>query len=312
MGTILKPLLAALAAGCLGSSVIGAEGIPDDAPPVKADALLAELGDLETKRKEILRADLKTVLDDMEKAGKTPRAAADLYAQAVEATKYAGAQGANQEFLNWKRKEDARLQSKDFGTAAQLHLRYLGLSVERAMGVSLDELVPDVETYVKDLLAWRADVRERKPPTAEFQECLNDDYFKHPYVDYFAVGRHLGAVSDKEWERSPGGVDGIMDKMLLPFYRAQKSPKLLEFWDMRIQDTAGRAKAGQKQNEIDKFDNEQGPELRWRRAKDMAMLGLKNKAIQEMMTIIRQHSRHQQFNAWCEELKKLLAEPSGT
>ena len=124
-------------------------------------------------------------------------------------------------------------------------------------------------------------------------------------------GRQDGAKdSGKGWELGPFNVEGIFQTIILPELRAQKDPRVLEYWDNKMRQLADRATKAKSPLEIDKFNQITRPLLQWGRALDMETIGLRNRAITEMFSIVKANPAHPGVEAWMKELRTRIQPPA--
>ena len=190
----------------------------------------------------------------------------------------------------------------------------------------MKELLPQIVGYVRDLVAdqevidgieesmRREKEREREHPPKKGQPApvqhkkVSDDMIKRvhdsilkrgltasPVVQYWKIAPLLAAEG---WEASPGSVDAIYESILLPYYRENRDLKALDFWDYKLQREALTAERSRSVAEQDRYMTVRRPSLLWRRAEELAWLGYKNKAVNEMMGVIRAHPSHPDFQVW--------------
>src|SRR5207248_4305904 len=105
---------------------------------------------------------------------------------------------------------------------------------------------------------------------------------------------------------SPGAINGIYDKTILPEMRLRKDPRLINYWDERIAQEAGAASRSGLTFNADKFNGIQRPRLLWKRAQDMIVIGQKNRAIAEMFALIKGNPSHPDVAEWASQLEKTL------
>jgi hypothetical protein len=115
-----------------------------------------------------------------------------------------------------------------------------------------------------------------------------------------------GGQSAGGWEMQPGNVTGIFNAVILPEFRATKDPRLLEYWEMEIK--RAQEAASKKKLDVDQRDwlQVRRPSLLWRRAKDMELLGLRNRALSEMFSLVKAYPEHPDFASWTEALDAVL------
>jgi hypothetical protein len=125
-----------------------------------------------------------------------------------------------------------------------------------------------------------------------------------------AAAPAAGAAPATNWEGTPGNVDGIFNTILLPEYRAQKDPRVVEYYDYRLRHDAEAASRTKLTFEIDKFNQVVRPQLLWQRNAELAGIGLKNRAAAEMFALIKANPNHPSNAAWITELETLLVPPA--
>lgn len=118
-----------------------------------------------------------------------------------------------------------------------------------------------------------------------------------------------GNANAKEWEMSPGNVDGIFEKIILPELRAQRDPRLLEYWDVKIKREGDAAAKTKLAFDAERFTQFRRPDLLWSRAEDELVLGQRNKAINDMFGLIKGHPAHPNASSWVSRLEVLLTPP---
>ena len=127
-----------------------------------------------------------------------------------------------------------------------------------------------------------------------------------------SVAKMLGetkgpAAPDEAWPMNPGDLEGIHQTIILPEYRANRDPRIVEYWDRvlrREADTVARRKVDYEEK---RFTTIRRPELLWSRAEDLYQIGLKNRAISEMVGVLKSNPLHPRIDAWISELESLIA-----
>ena len=111
----------------------------------------------------------------------------------------------------------------------------------------------------------------------------------------------------RDWEMSPGNVDGIFQKIILPELRAQKDPRLLEYWDVILRREAEAAQKSRLAYDLEKYNQSRRPELLWARAEDELLLGQRTKAITDMFNVVKAHPGHFNAQSWIARIESLLS-----
>ena len=110
----------------------------------------------------------------------------------------------------------------------------------------------------------------------------------------------------RDWELTPGSVDGIFQKIILPELRAQHDPRLLEFWDVKIKREGDAAARSKLAFDLERFNQLRRPELLWNRAEDELLLGQRGKAVSDMLAIIKANTGHPFAGGWITRLESIL------
>jgi hypothetical protein len=129
-------------------------------------------------------------------------------------------------------------------------------------------------------------------------------------------GARKREAPDETWESVPANVDGLFNNIIQPSLRANNDPHVVDYWDYRLRHEADLATRTKLQFEIDRFNQIRRPQLLWGRLRDLASIGLKNRATSDMLALIKANATHPDATAWADELEGLLtpsaAPPAGT
>jgi hypothetical protein len=129
-----------------------------------------------------------------------------------------------------------------------------------------------------------------------------------------SVARLLGTsapkAEDDAWPMTPGDLDGIHRAIILPEYRAAKDPRILEYWDFVIKRETDAVAKRNNDYEQQRFQQIRRSELLWSRAEDMLAIGLKNRAILEMVAVLKANPIHPSASAWMGQIESLV-KPGG-
>jgi len=268
-----------------------------DLPPVDVQGVLKSLENVGTANETANQQLLNKALGEIHQAAASGARATDFYEKAIRATNYAGLQQQVADFQAWKKKQGEKLRSNDFQQALQFHLRYLSISLRFANGTPVKDLLPELLAYTNEVYAAKPGVLAEEM----MKRAISDSVF----VRWYGIGHQLKGM--KNWEMVPVAADGIWEKAILPEMRAEKNPAILRYWDERLQREATQAADRRLDIAADNFDNITRATLLWRRAEDMALLGSPNRAINEMLGLIKSHPTHPSNAAWISQLKAMLA-----
>ena len=293
-----------IALGCLVCLIpAGTVLLARDLPDVNRQQLITELEKLEKDRQTKWEVEIKKVISEIAGAANSPVAAVKLYQEAVRATQFAGADQESDKYKNWKKQQDENLTDSTFRTGLQFRFRYLVMLLKLSSGESEETMFAELERYVNDLLGNKdlMGVGKGAGPRRGWGGGFGGD---DPVVQLFRLEPYLKGA--KGWPQSPAAVDQMVDGVLMPKYRENKDPKLMVFWDERIERQRLRVDDAGLEMGKDRFESEELPRLLWNRAKDYISLDEPNRAVSEMMALIRQNPGHPDFEKWIGELKGRL------
>lgn len=286
-----------------------------DAPPPDLNALAKEIVALELKQKQSKLSEKSMLLAKIQAASASGPAAANFYADAVEAVQFEGTPGKGEAFQEWRKSHEELLRSKEMQTAIQLHLKYLLLAIQRKEIENPGTQLPALMDYVADLVA--ADdlfvkappppvegKKKKAPPQDERTALLDKPLGQSVFSQWLRLDPWLPDA--KSWEVKPGDVAGILEKNIRPLLREDKSPNLIQTWDLQMKVEADRITTGRSEYQADSFNSVTRPQLLFKRAQDMILLGQPNRALGEMMVLVRTYPTHPDFAQWLGKVRELI------
>lgn len=296
-----SPLFVSVVVACF----VGAQAAAapeNDVPPVDSAMILQALKILKVQQEVSEQAKLKRAIEQVFAASGTKETAIAFYEDAIMAMQFAGVTRENRQFRDWKEKEDERLSDPDFRESVRMHLFYLGVSLRRASGVKVADLLQQLTGYVNLL------------DDSETAVNAKGSLLKTPiggglFAKWLRLDPWLSGIDN--WEMNPGNPDAIAARIILPELREQKSPALIGYWDGRIERDAAKAAGAKLDFQVNDFTQIKLPQLLWNRAKEWLVLEQRNRAITEMFGIVQKYSDHPDEAAWIGELEGLLAPAQG-
>ncbi|MDQ3623859.1 MAG: hypothetical protein M3463_15445, partial [Verrucomicrobiota bacterium] len=292
---------------------------------------------LREEQTQQVKAKKQSAVGELQRAAASPQAAAAAWEEAVRTVQFEGAAKEGSQFREWKDNEGQALGEKEVQNAAFLHLRWLSITLQRANGAPVKDLLSTIVQFTKDVTAAeaamevleenlkkdqeRAERADRSTPNRRgprprgnegqvkrmFDQILNRPVTGSVVAQALKVHEMLKV--DK-WEFTPGAVDGIFLTIVLPELRAAKDPRLLDYWDMKIQREAQAIAKNKTQYEVDKFNQVRKPELLWNRSQEFIVLGQRNRAIGEMFALIKSNPTHPKAGEWISRLEAVLMPPA--
>ena len=233
----------------------------------------------------------------MSSAGADNSSAINFYLQAVEQVQFQGETREHTQFQEWKKKDANQLKDPDMQNAVRLHLNYLVISLQRAMGATVDQLTPSLLNYINQV--------QTDQDAIASQGMMKQSIASSIFVKWYGLGGMITGL--KDWEMTPGDVDGIYAMTLLPEMRKNKDPRVLQYWDDKISREAAQASKSNLSFTAQDFEQMRRPKLLWSRAEDELLLGQRNRAISDMFALIKNYGNHPDAGAWISELKGILS-----
>lgn len=298
-----------LLAGVLSGFPCALHAQQPPATPVDAAAVLATLKDLKGKQTQVVAREKGQVLDSIRAALADP---AKAYEQAIAAVEFQG-KGGNDgaKLVEWHKQNGELLRDRTFITSLRLELAYISLTWQRYMGAKTKDLLPALYDYTNQVTANY----ETLWPLKVTDKTLGDIVF----VTYFQIGPFINNLPD--WEPQPFNADGIYQKTILPELRQEKDPRLLAYWDNKIQLEAAHIDKQANGLAVNKFNMIRRPTLLWDRAEDEIVLGDTGRAVADMLALLKAHPDHPDFDKWAARLTEVVtpkadaaatAAPAGT
>ena len=316
-------LLTSVALGLAGARA-------EDAPAVDAGQMLKSLRQLREQAAVQTKASKQKVIQEVNAASASGESAVVAWEKAVMATQFDGVTREATAFKAWRNGEGEALKEAEAKNAARLHFLWLGLTLQRSSGIPVKDLLPALVNYTRELANdqvamdnlneaikrenERGDGRhgnQRKSNDADVKK-MHDDILQKPLGSSVVVQwlKLTEWVNVEKWEDTPGNLDGIFEKTVLPELRAQRDPRVLEYWDARIKREGESAARSKLEFEHEKFNTRRLPLLLWKRAGELAAIGSVNRAATEMYAIIHKYPGHPNAAEWMTKLEELLLPPA--
>lgn len=314
-----------------------------DTPPVDVNQLLQGLRQFKEQNESGVKTRRSSAYQQVMAAAASNEKAAAFWAESVLMVQFAGADQQTTAVRDWKQGEGEALRTKEAANAARLHLLWLGLTIQHSAGAETKQLLNNIVDFTKQVEADdlmiekvadqidKAKERAGSPRKAnanksiaeETQAKRTHDSIMRMSVANSPVARRLlitdvvGDVGGKKkkadggdgasWESVPGNVGGIYNSIILPEFRANKDPRLLEYWDMTIKKAQQNIDPGMADYDERQWSQVRHPRLLWSRAEDVYLIGQRNRAVTEMFNLVKTHPQHPDNAAWISRLESLLA-----
>lgn len=306
-----------------------------DGPPVDVRQILSALQQMRDQKEQQVKAARSEIFQKASSAAASPQAAAAAWEEAVRAVQFQGMAREGTQFREWRDNEGAGLKEQEGQNAARLYFQWLTLTLQRANGATVTQLLPSIIQYTRDLMADQSSMSVLETRMAEDKEKISDlnaARRKSSLIDrakdaekgrrmhnMILKGGLLGSVpvqaykaaeflKVQNWEENPGNVDGIYSKIILPELRRTADARVLEYWDIKLKFESDAANAQRLEFETEKFNQVRRPELLWLRAKDEFAIGRRNRAVLNMFNLVRSYPTHPAAATWIGDLEKHLGE----
>jgi len=257
---------------------------------------------------ETCRAKLQTcrffAMSEAQAASASAGASVAFYLKALQGTRY---QNNPQGFADWRKKNEGIISSMPFQTATMLQLRYLVLALKRVDHTDAYAQVPEYFSYLNSLAASFPSTvigtkSSRAGSSRQVQEALallGQPISKSSVAQWLDVA---ALVPTSDFEQVPGNYGGIMEKNVRGPLRDKKDPRLIATWDAQINLESKEA----PKLDADSFRKRRYPALIIDRAEDLVLVGQKEKAVGEMITLIKANQDNPAAMQWINQARQMM------
>ena len=298
--------------------------------PQNSAAILKELDKIDQGAKAHEENRRSAAISQIQAAANSAPAAVELYLKSLENTKHLET---HQDYVDWSRKNQELLHSLSFQTAAQLQMRYLAMALQRNERHDAYSQIPECLAYLETLSSQKS-LRKETADSISSDDSPNSSQNKNqkktakststdkPYPEAIAlINQSVNKSSVVEWlqisdllpdsdfEPSAGNYQSIMEKNVRKPLRAKNDPRIVQTWDTQIaQETATATESNSKQ-QTDTFNQLRLPDLLFRKAQDTASIGQPNRALGEVMMLVRNYPANSSMKDWITTARGLLTNP---
>jgi hypothetical protein len=292
-----------------------------DAPPVDTAQILATLKAIRETHETQTRANKQRAAQQAQALAGNPAGAAAAWGDAIRQ-----ATGTVPDPVQDALKETEPQQ------AARLHFQWMLITLQRANDVEVKDLLPRVIAHTREVAGLRTalDVLQEKINREKEQVGGNkaksrerqkdDEAAKRLAEDILKASVMAGPVASAwritevatvpQWEASAGDMDGIFKSVIIPEMERQRDVRVLEYWDMKVARERERVEKTKDPVQIDRFNTILRPEILWEKAEEANKLGLRNRALSEMMMLIKSAPAHPRFGQWLKRIEEIVAPPA--
>ncbi len=273
------------------------------------DAVLKELAAIKISMREKHDQRLRQTAAEIRRIAQSPSDARTLYLNSIKEAQFAGLTGQAGKFSDQKERLDGAMSTPVFRTAITLHLQYLALTLDRAIEPDKPYPVDPIVGFLKESAETKLKFYEELAGNRLAAELLNNGVNQGIFERVFRFGPELNGL--KDWEMSPGNIEGILEKQIRPRLREAKDPRLIETWNLQISYEGQLAEEDGKDITMRDFQDVRLPALVWRKARDMYALGQTKEALALMLDTVRAYPAHPEIGAWVDEVERNVRTVSG-
>lgn len=281
---VLPPLL-------LSAVALRAQQSPP--PAVDAAAVLSALKEIKGKQTQIIAKEKGQVLDSLRAALADPVKA---WEQAVIAVEIQGKGNEGSKIVEWRKQNAELLRDRAFANALRLQLTYLIITWQHSMGAKTKDQLSALYDYTSQVVANYEGLTTLKMTDKTVGDLV--------FAKYYQIAPFISGLPD--WETQLFNADGIYQKAILPELRKAKDPRLLAYWDNKIQTEGSQIDGRSNGLTANKFNAVRRPSLLWNRSEDELLLGDMPHAVADMLAIIRAHPDHPDFDKWAARLTEVV------
>lgn len=263
-------------------------------PNLDQEAIIKELEKLRQTRQQTLHTQLNNAYQKISAAAADNGAAMDIYMRAMQRHFQGQNQDAKQ-FAEWKKKEADRVRSHGFQQGLHYYMVYLGMTLQNSAGATNAAQLPALLNYIKQLQG-----EGKLPPEA-------DEFLKKPVTDNTILRNlDLPLTPKDNWVMTPGNIDEMYQRIILPMLREKKDPAAIEYWNQKIEQEVQDATSIKRTVDQEHFNNDRKPSLLWSRAMEFCQIGQTTRGMNEMLAVIRAYPLHPSAEEWAKELESHL------
>ncbi len=204
------------------------------------------------------------------------------------------------DFRNGKGKELRTTAS--FTNQLRLQCRFLTLVILQANAQTEEdrlEVVNGAAAYLEDYVASAKKLDGRQEELR--RSALDSVIARHLKLD-ISARRSKGSAA-----YNPGSISEIYQQMILPYYREKKAVAAINAaWNKRIAHETAMVELLKVPEQLETFQKDRVPELKWGHARDLFEAGQEEPAAAAMVAIIKGNLAHRSTPGWIGELAGIV------
>ena len=299
-----------------------------DGQAVDVAKMLSQLSQLKEQQATELKTGRSKILQQVNAAVSSNETAVAMWEEAVRAAEFEGVDKESGAFREWRETKGQYFKEKEFKMALHLHFEWLSITLQRSAGTPVKDLLQSIVAYTKEVWAYENASRDweenmasgkesivvkGKPAKVEGKLAENMRDVRHAIVNnplsdsiYLRSLKAGDLANLANWDNVPAHFDGIFDKIVMPECRLQHDPKIADYWDFRLKREAGNAAQSKRTFDVENFNAMTMPSMLFKKAMDQGVVGFKNRAANDMFTLIKKYPAHPEVSGWTKKLEDML------
>jgi len=329
----LLPLLAVLLASPASAQTPATPGTEPEAPvykvvltPAQTEKILSELDKVETQISKGRGSVFTAAMAKFREGMASPAAALALYLDCYRLEHFERKNLKQADFMDWKNKNEARLKDEDFKRALWLQLEFLVLTIQaqeidepKKMGpivTSLQAFLGKAVTAIQGATFHSASgaVTDKDSkggrrgggnvPAGDILGTLRQSVADSDFAKAYSLQDFL---KREEWEYQPLSVRGVYNKIIFPYYLAEKPTELPAQWDSRINAERAMRQSLMSDAEYNEYIKDEGPRLLWEKDNYLVVNDVGPvKALADMLKVIQTYPSHPDAINWLKEFREIV------
>lgn len=139
--------------------------------------------------------------------------------------------------------------------------------------------------------------------TKEASELMGKSLSAYPVVEWLQI---KDLLPDKDFSGAAGDYFGILDKNVKAPLKRKNDPRLMGAWDLQITTASTLAASSKDSQKALLFKTEKLPSLLFGKCSDTASIGQPNRAVTDMVALIRAYPGNPSVPDWIGAAKNLI------
>ncbi len=240
-----------------------------------------------------------SAVEAFREASTSDKAALEFYLKCVKMLRFDSRDAKYTEYRDWRDRNEDKMEEESNLLAMRLQLQYLVMTLRVAEGVDREAIIPELETFITNIVANVEDLEGRGMQT------LREEVNRTVFAEAYELNQSLQV---ENWNYAPGNYAACYEETIFPYFRSEAPEGLADAWDRRIGLEKQYVGITKEDDEValEKFVSERLPRLYWQKASDLFQSVSQQQGILAMMQILRTHSDHPDATKWLKDLQGLL------